>query len=218
MKTQPSGYPRFSGLSLSSRISGYRSAGANSRVCCEMHIRKRLLVCLIPLLFVATTSFAVNTEGVTFKSADGKLSVWLPKMPQASEQVIPSQTGGPYKRVTYSVESAAYLFLAGILYFRDDLSTTGDESSYLDTMLGSIKAGFGEQFAVDKEGGVVDLKLPGSNLKGRQLQGTIRGQKMVLRAYVGKHSIYMLQAGFPVNSAAAATTARRFLESIVVTD
>src|SRR5689334_8851781 len=107
------------------------------------HNLKNVIAAFLILLLA---NCAVAADGFIYKSTDGRLTVWIPAKPQVTERNLPSSTGAPYKQITIASESKPFLFLAGILDFRQDLATTGDESSYLDTMLSSMKAGFGSGF------------------------------------------------------------------------
>jgi hypothetical protein len=145
------------------------------------------------------------------------MSFWTPSNPRTTVESLPSQTGAPYKRTTHAVEGGTYLLLASILDFRDELPTTGDELSYLDTMLESMRRGFGSAFVLDKTHGVTEIRLETSNWPGRQLKGTIQGQEIILRAYIAPNSIYMLQVGYEVGDTSAASLGARFLNSLVPT-
>lgn len=170
------------------------------------------------MLILATgAACAVAADGFTYKSKDGRLTVWVPAKPQISEQNLPSTTGGPYKQITMASESNPSMFLAGILDFRQDLATTGSETSYLDTMLANMKAGFGNGFVMDRSDGTKDL-VSSTGQKGRQIKGIVQGQRLIIRAFVGKHSIYMQQVVFPVNFKAGSKNADRFLDSLSITD
>lgn len=94
---------------------------------------------------------------------------------------------------------------------------TGDEESYLDTMLGSMKANFGGNFVIDKDAGSKDL-VSATGQKGRQIKGTVGGNRLILRSFVGKHSIYMQQALFPVDFKEGAKSADRFFDSLSIKD
>lgn len=172
------------------------------------------LAVLIAAMLPAVT-FA--TDGVSFKSKDGRLSIWVPIAPSVTERSLPSTTGAPYRQTTFAAEAYPALYLAGILDFRNDLSTNGDEVSYLDSMLGRMKAGFGSSFVIDKTDGTRDLLLR-TGQKGRQIRATAQGQRVIIRAYVGKYSIYMQQVGFPVGNEVALKSAERFLDSLVINE
>lgn len=178
---------------------------------------KSLIATFLVLMLLTGTAFAGATDGLIYKSRDGRLTVWVPAKPQVTERDLPSTTGGPYKQIMVASESSPSIFLAGILDFRSDLATTGDETSYLDTMLGSMKAGFGNGFVIDKRDGSKDL-VSSTGQKGRQIQGTVQGLRIIIRAFVGKHSIYMQQAAFPISYKDEGKNANRFLDSFVIAD
>lgn len=166
-------------------------------------------------LSLAVTVPALADEGSTFKSADGRMSFWTPSQPKSTAESLPSQSGSPYKRTTYAVEGTNYLLLASILDFRGDLPTTGDEVSFLDSMLESIRRGFGTDFVLDKTQGSTELKLEATGWPGRELKGTVQGAVVILRAYVAPNSIYMLQATYEAGDASVARVGARFLSSFV---
>ncbi len=58
--------------------------------------RRFFIAALVALLTAPSPMLAYAADGVNFKSADGRLSVWAPVKPQVSEQSFPSTTGGPY--------------------------------------------------------------------------------------------------------------------------
>lgn len=176
-----------------------------------------LIAAILMLIFATGQACAAPEDGFTYKSKDGRLGVWVPAKPQVSERNLPSKTGAPYRQITVVSESNPSMFIAGILDFRQDLATTGDETSYLDTMLASIKAGFGNGFVMDKSDGTKEL-VSSTGQKGRQIKGIVQGQCVIIRAFVGKHSIYMQQVGFPVNFKAGSKSVDRFLDSLSITD
>jgi len=129
---------------------------------------------------------------------------------------IPSQSGKPYKRTTYVMEAETFMLLASSLELNAGPDTAGDEDSFLDSMLDSIRNGFGDKFQLDSKGGVTAVTLAPNNLKGRQLRATVEGHPMIIRAYVGKRTIYTMQVSHMQGDQAAAKTGERFLESLVV--
>lgn len=176
-----------------------------------------LLAAILILILAIGAACAAAADGLTYKSKDGRLTVWVPVKPNVSERDLPSATGAPYKQITVAAESNPSMFLAGILDFKQDLATTGDETSYLDTMLESMKKGFGNGFVMDKSDGSKDL-VSATGQKGRQIKGTVQGQRLIIRAFVGKHSIYMQQVVFPINNKAGSRNADRFLDSLAIVD
>lgn len=174
----------------------------------------KLSVCIVSMVLA---SYATADQGIMFTSSDGRLSIWVPSKPRMKEDLIPSRTGGPYKRTTYAVEANNYILLAGIIDFRGDLATSGNEELYLNSMIENLRAGFGSRFVLDSKGGNIDILLPPKNLKGRQFKGMLlQGQRFIFRAYVVAHSIYILQVSYPSGDKSASKVAERFLSSLVV--
>lgn len=173
------------------------------------------VVAFLYLFIFATCAYA--GEGFDYKSTDGRLIVWVPMKPQVSERELPSTTGSPYRQITIASETSQAVFLAGILDFRKGFSTKADEMSYLDSMLSSLKQGFGKNFVLDKNDGSKDL-VSSTGQKGRQIKGTVDGQQLIIRAYIGKYSIYMQQATFPITNITSLKNAERFFDSLVITD
>lgn len=179
--------------------------------------KRNLITALACACLIFGKAYAEKSTNNNFSSEDQRISFWAPSPPIKTEDLIPSKTGTPYKRTTYAVEGANYIFLAGILDFRkDSLPTTGNEILYLDSMLESIQMGLGADFVLDSTGGLTDIYLPGTSLKGRQLKGTIKGQLFVMRAYVATRAIYMQQITFPIIDKKVSQTAEHFLNSLVI--
>jgi len=179
-----------------------------------MRIRSAIMT-VIMAFGPAFGAFAAVPPGIQFSAPDGRISIWAPALPKVSQEKFPSRTGSPYQRTTYAVGAANGLLLAGVLDFRGDLPTTGEEQSYLDTMLKSLASAFGPSFKLTTEG-QRNITLSGSGLPGRELVGTLQDQRIVFRAYVGKSSIYMLEAGCSQSDKDMIATADRFLSSLVV--
>lgn len=159
---------------------------------------------------------AAAADGMTFRSPDGRLSVWVPSKPKITEQQIPGASGARYQSTLFAVEGPDYLLLASVLDLgKDGASTEKDEKVFLDGMLADLREGMGERFELDAKGGVTDLTLKSEPMRGRQLRGKMDGQPMIIRAYVTRRAIYQLQATFPAGNAAAAKIADRFLSSLV---
>jgi hypothetical protein len=179
-------------------------------------MRHRLLSLCAAIVLGATPALSTAAPaGLQFTAPDGRISIWVPAAPKTSQDDFPSRTGSPYHRTTYAVEAANGLLLAGVLDFHDHLPTTGDEQGYLDTMLKSLTSGFGPGFQL-APGGMRSLRLAGSDLPGREIVGTVQGQCIVFRAYVGKNTIYMLEAGGSPGDKEMMATIDRFLASLVV--
>jgi len=178
----------------------------------NMHFKNLILFFLIAIVSLGATA----GDKTNFVTPDGRLSFWSPVKPVLKEDKLQSQTGAPYRRTSYLVETANGMLLAGVLDFRDDLSTTGDEKSYLDTMLQSMRKGFGPGFVLDKQSGQSDLQLANGGLKGREINGNIDGQKIRIRAFVGSRSIFMMQTVHPTNDKQGADISAKFLESFAV--
>jgi hypothetical protein len=177
----------------------------------------KFVLCAPLLVSAISAASAATTDGLRFTSDDQRISFWAPLAPKRTQDALPSRTGAPYQQTSYAVEGTSYLLLVRILDFRkEDIPTTGDEKGFLDSMLQSMRKGFGAQFVLDADGGTEDITSTPAKLPGRQLKATIQGQRMVIRAFIAPHAIYMQQIGYPQPDKLAAKIGERFLASLMI--
>ncbi|MFZ6873385.1 hypothetical protein ACO0LF_15125 [Undibacterium sp. Di27W] len=160
---------------------------------------------------------AADTDGQILTTDDKHVKFWAAGKPEKTVEKLSERKGFPYQRTTYTMEAEGSMLMLGVLEFHsDDSSPAGYEMAYLNTMLDNLRRGFISKFALDADGGWVDISLPTGNLKGKQLKGRLQGQDFTLRAYVAPHTIYMQQIGHSPIDKKAAEVANKFLQSLVI--
>jgi hypothetical protein len=171
-----------------------------------------LLLC--SLLF--SWANAADTKGAQFTSPNGKVSFWAPVRPSVTVEDFPGKLGSKNKRTTYAMEGGNFLLLASELELIRGPDTTGDEESFLDSMLETLRNALGDKLVLDANNGSTLIQLAPNNLKGRELRGTVEGHRFIIRSFVGRRTIYTLQASYAVGDAPAAAMGEQFLDSLKV--
>jgi hypothetical protein len=171
-----------------------------------------LLLC--PVLFVSAD--AAENTGTQFTSPSGNVSFWAPVLPRVTVEDFPGKLGSKNKRTTYAMEGGNFLLLASELEFIRGPDTTGDEESFLDSMLETLRDALGNKLVLDANNGNTSIQLSPNNLKGRELRGAVEGHRFIIRSFVGKRTIYTLQASYPAGDAAASAMGEKFLGSLKV--
>lgn len=182
-----------------------------------IHFKPLFAIVIALTYLICGAVSAASSDGNVFSSDDQRVSFWTPGIPKKIVESFPSRTGAPYKRTMYIVEAANYMLLVGLLDFqKESIPTTGDENGFLDTMLESMRKGFGSSFILDPNQGISNLDMSAPKLKGRQLKGRLQGQQITLRAYIAAHTIYMQQIMHTPQDKNLENIADRFLSSLVI--
>jgi hypothetical protein len=172
---------------------------------------------ILSCVLLIASSGAHADDGQRFTSASGGISFWTPLKPRITVDEIPGKAPKPYKRIMYAMEGPHYLLIASELDLANGPDTTGDEQSFLDSAVESMRAGLGDKFRLDANG-ITPMTLAPGNLKGMELRARVDGVVLVMRSYVGRRTIYTLQANYMPGDEVAGKIGKRFLESLAVND
>lgn len=179
--------------------------------------RSKSVALILSCVLLIASSGVHAEDGQRFHSASSGLSFWTPLKPRVTVEEIPGKAPTPYKRTLYAVEGPHYLLIASELDLANGPDTTGDEQSFLDSAVESMRAGLGDKFRLDASG-ITPLTLAPGNLKGMELRARVEGVVLIMRSYVGKRTIYTLQANYMPGDELAEKIGKRFLESLAVND
>jgi len=183
-----------------------------------MHIHTKRFWSVIALLgsLIGGYAQAADAGGQVVTTDDKHVRFWAAATPEKIEEAMPVLKGAPYKRTTYTMEAGSSTLMLGVLEFREeDSAAAGFETSYLNSMLDSMRKSFVNKFLLDSDGWK-DIELPNTKLKGKQIKGRLENQDFILRAYIAPHTIYMQQTGHAPQDKQGAEVADKFLQSLEI--
>jgi hypothetical protein len=162
----------------------------------------------------AQTGLAQRTG--LFRPADRLFAAAFPANPTVKEDSLPSTTGAPYKRMTYSYQSSSNILMVGVLYAaRGTAISDAEQATLLHNSVESMISGM-PAFVIDKNAGIASALLDGH--KGERIRGINNGAGVDAAFYVTPRYVFMIQGFYDPSDPAAKAATAAFVNSLRITD
>jgi len=176
------------------------------------------LTCLILLAGFSNVQAQTRPTQSTgiFRPSDNLFTIAFPTTPSVAKDSLPSSTGAPYQRMTYSYQSNSNMLRIGVLYISRGQPVGDDEqAALLEASVKSLIDGM-PAFVPDKNGGVSNALLDGHY--GKRIQGINNGAGVYAALYATPRHLFVVQGYYDPGNPAAKTATEAFVNSLKITD